>query len=128
MAWLIKIPDGPVVESDDFTLDTLDQIERETGTYWSVMNPLRESKVARAFLKAAYQMADLDPADVDTLTMKTLKGMFEYAEDPPSKEPERPTKHRKDRTRRSSSGGAPTGSNGRQVSPEPSESVTSSTS
>jgi hypothetical protein len=118
MTWLIRIPDGPVVESDDFTLDDLDRIEKETGTYWSIMNPLRESKVARAFLRTAYRRADMDPAGVDTLTMRTLKGMFEYIEDASAgDDPQRPTKHRKDQKRRSSSGGAHTGSNGPPLLP-----------
>ena len=129
MAWIIRIPDGgPQISSDDFTLDQLDSIEKSTGTYWSIMNPLRESKVARAFLKAAYEMADRDPADVDSLTMKSLKSMFDYIDDAPSEGQGGPTKARKGQKRRSSSTGARTGSSGPRVSPEPSGSVTSSTS
>jgi hypothetical protein len=127
MTWVIQIPDGPKVESDDFTLDDLDRIEKETGTFWSVMNPLRESKVARAFLKVAYTHADLDPALVDGLTMKTLKGMFDFKADEPEEAEAVPLgrKAPKDRMRKSSSAGARSASNGPQPSQGNNESVTS---
>lgn len=129
MTWVIQIPDGPKVESDDFTLDDLDKIEKQTGTFWSVMNPLRESKVARAFLQTAYTHAGLDPADVDNLTMKTLKSMFDFVPDGEVLDAEeRPTKPRKGQPRRSSSGGAPSDSNGPPVSQDNNVSAISSAS
>ena len=126
MTWIIRIPDGPEVESDDFLLDDLDRIERESGIFWSVANPLREAKVARAFLKAAYRRAGLDEDLVDSLRMGQIKSVFRYRPDERAGgDAETPTKAPRGRKRKPSSGGAPNGTGGPRPSPEPSGTATS---
>lgn len=83
MTWLMRLPDGRKVSSDDFTLGDLGRVEDETGVPWSTANPFRSVKTARAFLRAAYVNAGLGPDDVDALTLGTLKRVFEFREDEP---------------------------------------------
>jgi len=128
MTWLIKIPDGPVVESDDFTLDDLGRIEKDSDTFWSIANPLRSAAVARAFLKTAYRRAGMDETEVDALPMKYLKSVFDFrADDEPAGEAETdPTPGRKARTSRNSSGGARRSTTGPPVPLDSNASATSS--
>ena len=119
MTWVLKVGDGEV-SSDDFLLADMETIEAESGEFWSTANPARSAKAARAFLRAAYRHADLDPDEVDGLRMAVLKSMFEYRPDEAEPEPdgERPTKPRnRGRTSRSSSPGAPTVTGGPQLQP-----------
>jgi len=108
MTWIMSLPDGGTVESDDFLLSDLETIEKETGEYWSTMNVLRTAKVARAFLRVAYQRTGRDPADVDLLTMKFLKSCFDFRADDeaPAEAEGTAADPTKGRTSRSSSGGA----------------------
>lgn len=82
--WLITI-DGVVTESDDFLVDDLEKIEKATKTPWSTANPYRDIGVAKAFMAVALQRqgkSDREVADyLKTVTLKTLKGVFDYRSD-----------------------------------------------
>jgi hypothetical protein len=103
MTWLITVGEG-TVESDDFTIGDLGQIEKESETYWSIANPLRSSRVARAFLRVAYRRSGRDPEEVDGLTLGQLKSMFDFRADADDGEPERPMRSRRKQTSRGSQG------------------------
>ena len=91
MSWLIR-HNGVEASSDDFLIDDLAQIEKSTGTPWSVANPWRDVKVARAFLAAAMLRAGRGEEEVATalslLTLKQLKTVFKWVDDdePPAGE------------------------------------------
>lgn len=84
MTWIIKF-DGVEMSSDDLLIDDLAEIEKATGTPWSIANPLREMKVGRAFLAAALLRSGKTDDDVAELlgkaTMRDLKRAFRYVED-----------------------------------------------
>lgn len=83
MTWVVSLPDGQKVESDDFTLADLIAIEKETGTPWSILNPYKDGSVAIAFYRTALRMTDGDPKVADSATLKDLKRMFEFVPDEP---------------------------------------------
>lgn len=112
MAWIIKVPDGPTVSSDDFTLEMLGRIEDEADVFWSTANVFRSAKVARAFMRCALEIAGRDPSEADVFTMKVYKSAFDYVPDAPEETDDRPTKSRRKQTSRGSSTGAPTASTG----------------
>lgn len=82
MTWIVQW-DGQRVSSDDFTLDDLIALEKETGTPWSALNPMREVKIARAFLRTAIKHSGGDPDEADKATLRRLKHVFEFEEDEP---------------------------------------------
>jgi len=71
--------------SDDFLLDDMEEIEKATGVPWSIANPLREARVARAFLAAALERSGRSEQEIVTtlrmLTLKKLRVAFEYLPD-----------------------------------------------
>jgi len=80
MTWIMRVPGGEV-SSDDFTLDELELVEKQTGTPWSISNPLRSVAVARAFLKVAVVKSGGSPQDVDKYTLRELKNRFDFRAD-----------------------------------------------
>ena len=82
--WIIRVGDEKV-ESDDFLIEDLEAIEKAGGSPWSIANPLRDIKVARAFLAVAMlRQGKTDretEAELKKMTLKTLKGTFEYRSD-----------------------------------------------
>jgi len=80
MPWLIK-HNGVVFDSDDFTIADLGEIEKATDVPWSIANPLREIKVARAFLAVALLRSGRTDKEVEKalalITLKALKRSFE---------------------------------------------------
>ena len=83
MAWMIKYQ-GQTLDSDDFTIEELGEVERASGEPWSVVNPLRSVKVARAFL-AVLMLRTMDkdevPSALKALTLKKMRTAFEYRSD-----------------------------------------------
>ena len=82
--WLIKVGDK-TVESDDFTIGDLEEIEKATATPWSIANPLRDIKVARAFLATAMLREGVADREVEqalrTITLRSLKNTFAFKPD-----------------------------------------------
>lgn len=127
MTWTMRLPGGRgAVESDDFTLDDLDRIERATGQPWSTLNPWRDAKTAREFIRTAYRHSGLTDAQADDATkriaLRHVKSLFEHRPDEPLAEgddeedgggPPVPL----DRRRRSTSTGAPPAGAGRPPPP-----------
>lgn len=85
MSWNIRIPGGQVVSSDDFLIEDLGSIEKATGESWAVLNPMRSSAVAKAFLAVAMLRSGRTEAEVETalqlVTLKKLKSAFTYIDD-----------------------------------------------
>lgn len=79
MAWIIKTPNGEV-DSDDFTLGDLLELEKEAEEPWSLANPLRNVATAQAFLRIAYRRSG-SAGDVDALTLRVIKKAFDFRED-----------------------------------------------
>lgn len=82
MTWVMRWG-GQEIVSDDFTLGELGRIEDETGVPWSTLNPLREMKVARAFLGIALERTGGDAAELDGLTLGRIKAVFDFRPDVP---------------------------------------------
>jgi len=80
MTWIVKWQ-GEEYSSDDFTLDELGRIEKESGTAWSVLNPLRTASVAKAFLRVVLARAGEDAGRVEKLTAGQLKWAFDFRPD-----------------------------------------------
>lgn len=84
MSWLIKF-DGTEVLSDDFTVEELGEVEKVSGVPWSICNPLREAKVAMAFIAVALLHAGRDQDDIadilEKLTLGQMKNAFEFVPD-----------------------------------------------
>lgn len=84
MTWNIR-HNGMSFSSDDFLIEDLAEIESATGVPWSVANPLREIKVAKAFLAAAMLRSGRSDVEVETalkmLTLKHLKKAFAFVVD-----------------------------------------------
>lgn len=84
MTWIIRVGDE-TVSSDDFTIEDLGNIETSAGTIWSVANPLREAKIAKAFLAVAMLHLGKTEQEVidalNTITLKTLKNTFSLVPD-----------------------------------------------
>jgi hypothetical protein len=85
MGWVITWG-GTRYPADDFTLDDLGRCEKESGTPWSLMNPLREARVAKAFLGVVLDRAgvpDGEPRDayLDRLTLRQVRDIFTYDSD-----------------------------------------------
>ena len=84
MSWLIRWDDVEM-SSDDMLIEDLENVEKSTGSPWSVANPLRDIKVARAFLAVAMlrsgkteeQVADA----LGKITLATLKTAFDWKPD-----------------------------------------------
>ena len=122
MAWTVKLADGFVFDSDDMTLDDLGRIEKDTGTPWSILNPWKDMKVAKAFLVVAMQAngAGQDEAyrAVDAMRLRDVKAMFDFRDDD-----EKPATASGgdadplDRSSRTSSRGARSGSSGPRKKP-----------
>lgn len=132
MTWIIRLPDGRQVESDDFTLDDLDRTEKATGVPWATFNPWRDAKVCREFLRTAYLHLGMPQEDADAAvaatTLRDAKRMFDYRpDDTDGDSPGGGGAAPLDRRRPSSSRGARTGTGGPPPSPGRSASETSST-
>lgn len=82
VTWIVKVG-SEQISSDDFTLEDLIALEKETGTPWSGLNPLREAQVARAFLRIAIKRLGGKPDDADNATLKQLKHTFAFEADEP---------------------------------------------
>lgn len=84
MSWLIR-HNGVEFSSDDFLIEDLQTIEESTGTPWSIANPVREIKVARAFLAVAMLRSGRSEAEVEAMlaniTLKALRAAFELVPD-----------------------------------------------
>ena len=84
MSWLVRW-DNVEMSSDDFLIEDLESVEKATGVPWSVANPLREIKVARAFLAVALLRAGKSESEVAAalgkVTLGTLKTAFDYKPD-----------------------------------------------
>jgi hypothetical protein len=82
--WVIRVGDVEVL-SDDFLIEDLEAVEKTSGVPWSIANPLREIKVARAFLAVAMVRQGKSDREVEaelrTLTLRTLKNTFDYRAD-----------------------------------------------
>ena len=81
MAWLIRVDDETAVDSDDFTLSDLIEIEKESEVPWSTSNPLREVRVAKAFIRAALRKSGRNPREVDEWTLRRIKKVFDWRSD-----------------------------------------------
>ena len=114
MSWVIRIPGGTSVNSDDFTIEDLGEIEKATGESWAIANPLRSVAVAKGFLAAAMLRAGKSPAEVETaltlVRLKQLKNAFTYVDDEDGGEEEEvdPSGSSPSRTTGSSSPGSST--------------------
>ena len=126
MTWVMTLPArAGTVESDDFTLDDLDAIEKATGQPWSTLNPWRDAKVAREFIRTAYRHTGITDEQADDATrriaLRHVKSLFEHRPDEPlSDEPAKDDGGPLDRKRHRSSTGAPPAGDGRPLSPVPS--------
>lgn len=82
--WIIRVGDDEIT-SDDFLIEDLETIEKATDTPWSIANPLKDIKVARAFIAVAMvRQGKTDrevTAEMKTLTLRTLKKTFDYKPD-----------------------------------------------
>jgi hypothetical protein len=76
VTWITRW-DGVEHSSDDLTLGDLDRLEQQTGVPWSALNPLREIKVAKAFL------ALVSGQDVEAMTLGQIKAAFDWRPDLP---------------------------------------------
>lgn len=85
MSWRITVGDLPPLDSDDMTVEELGEVERISGTPWSIANPLREVTVAKAFAAVVLLRSGVPekevPARLTTLTARDLKNAFEWVED-----------------------------------------------
>lgn len=114
MGFTVTVPGHPVVDDLDFTLDDMDVIERESGIPWTIVHPMKNAKVAKAYVRVVYRMHGLDPAEVDSLRQRDMQGWFGHS-DVVEDAPERPTRARKGPKPRKpphSSGSSPTGTSG----------------
>ena len=77
--WAVNTPKGQV-RLADLSLDTLVELEEQTGDeWWNVAaHPFRKAKTARAVYRAACKLADAEPAE---LTLRTLIDTFEQVEE-----------------------------------------------
>ena len=92
MTWIIKL-DGIRLESDDFTIAELGEVEKATGEPWSTTNPLRSIKAAEAFLAVVMLRSGRPEPEViaalESLTLRTLKSAFEWQADEEGEQEER---------------------------------------
>ena len=119
MGFIVKIPGQEEIDSADFAIDEVDQIEQETQVYWILAHPWRQVKVARAFMRVAYQRHGMDPKLADDLRLRDLTKVFDYRPDVDEEEPaeeETPTKPRRGRSQRNSSDSSPTNTSGPPLS------------
>lgn len=129
MSWLVRWDDVEL-NSDEFLIEDLESVEKSTGVPWSVCNPFREVKVARAFLAVALLRAGKTENEVaDALgrvTLGTLKSAFDYKPDDEmeGRAPLAPRDHLVRTSPASSPGRRPKG--GSRPKREGNESVTSS--
>lgn len=127
--WLIRV-DGFEMESDDFTIEELGEIERVSGDPWSVVNPLRSAKAARAFVAIALLRSGLAKDQVAdrlaALNLRDLKTAFDYKpEDAATLVGDQPAPlARRRSTTRGSSRGRPA-KDGSRLPPDESASATS---
>ena len=84
MTWVIRFEDIETT-SDEFLIEDLESVEKSTGEPWSVANPLRSVKVAKAFLAVVLLRAgrseDEVVAALAKVTLALLKHAFEYRPD-----------------------------------------------
>lgn len=84
MTWRITFA-GVDMTSDDFTIGELGEVEKVSGVPWSIANPLREVKVARAFLAVALLRSGVPDREVaahlEKVTLRKLKHAFSYEPD-----------------------------------------------
>lgn len=116
MAWITQVGDFEL-DSDDLTLEELDQVEKATGVAWSLLNPWRDVNVAKEFIRIAYVRSGLEPAHAEakanTLRGRDIRSAFDFRQDEPlgdgdGEESEVPL----DQSSQSSSDGASGGSAG----------------
>jgi hypothetical protein len=84
MPWIVTF-DGVQLDADDMTVEELGEVERISGVPWSIANPLREVKVAKAYVAVALLRAGRDKSDVagqlTALRQRDLKGVFDWRDD-----------------------------------------------
>ena len=130
MSWIVRWQDTEI-NSDDFLIEDLEQIEKATGTPWSIANPLRDIKVAKAFIAVAMLRAGKSDTQValalNALTLGTLKTAFDFKPEDEATSESVPTTPKKSRAR-TSPGSSPTGraTDGSPATPDDSASETSS--
>lgn len=81
MSWEITYQ-GNHLNSDDFTLDELEAVEKASGVPWSILNAYREVRVAKALLAVLLvRLGQSDAQMTDTLTkltMRDIKNVFTW--------------------------------------------------
>ena len=84
VAWIVKW-DGEEMSSDDLTMEELEAIEDMTGGSWSMLNPVRSVKDAKALLVVAMIRGGADKPDVEkrvrSLTVADIKDAFDWRAD-----------------------------------------------
>jgi hypothetical protein len=84
MPWIVTF-DGVQLDADDMTVEELGEVERISGVPWSIANPLREVKVAKAYIAVALLRTGRDKSEVASrlaaLRQRDLKGVFDWRED-----------------------------------------------
>jgi hypothetical protein len=84
VSWLIKFG-GVELDSDDFTIEELGEVEKVSGVPWSLANPLREISVAKAFLAVVLLRTGTSERDLmkelEALTLGKIKRSFEWVDD-----------------------------------------------
>lgn len=84
MAWKIRL-DEVEFSSDDLTLEELEAVEETSGEPWSMLNPVRSVKSAKALLAVALMRAGVPDEEIGqrlgALTVKDIKDVFDWEED-----------------------------------------------
>ena len=132
MTWIIRWEETEI-SSDDFLIEDLESIEKATGQPWSILNPYRDVKVAKAFLAVALLRAGKNEQQIElalrVVSLGTLKTTFDYKPDDEVEvvQDETPTKRRKPHARTSrASSLSESATAGSPTTPGNSDSVTSS--
>lgn len=126
MSWRVRW-EGFEIDSDDFTVAELGDIETTTGTSWALAIPWASVPVAKAFLAVAMLRAGLSQEqtaeELEKLTWRALKAAFsriDEADDGGGEPDPLPSSRSSAGSSRGGRGGA-----GRPRSPEPSAGATS---
>lgn len=84
MSYVIRTTAGEI-NTDDFTLADLGWCEEQSGTPWSIQNPWKSIKVAKAMHRTALVRLGVAEADAEAaterLTLRQMKSMFQWRED-----------------------------------------------
>lgn len=84
MSWIIRLGDK-TYDSLDLTLEEIGSLETISGQPWALINPLASIRSAKAYL-AIFAIREGQSEDVvikglDTLTLREIRGSFEYVDD-----------------------------------------------